>query len=494
MPIEKEFKNINETLTLSPGETKVEVFQLKKWFLTHRLNSRQKLNFNYVNFTTFITFLPFGLAFSQFLTQHLSSHKTYSFFQKNLPVFASFQPKLNFETFEYIVKSNKNFSSIGFENSFLFGQPNFIAKIKKPTLVDNKKFTGLSCDFYLIPSGNFLSKLSSVELLARNLDELPSYIKGLNQVYTVHEPLTLFCQKKTSSIQKNEIFGKPNQDFLVKTHNIVQSKSQKNQTSLSIDVLKLPIGEKKLRLVKYFENKEQKLSPSSPQFNVSQNQFYKNRLDFYNNLTQLNTELENFFIEKLSSPVSVDIRENELTTLKKFLKTNSYGEDIVLSDKIFQKFETKHIADDVEGFRLMSGYKYPDMTSSEVFWFSLFNKNQTRSAVNTVSSPSSLLSPLVSKKGFKLEIVNLPVSQQSYNFSIKNLPRVLIETKNLLLRNLDQNKLVYNEPSLLLDHQKALDWKIHGEENLRAWFQSYLSPANPLVQRQENFFGNYYSP
>ena len=35
---------------------------------------------------------------------------------------------------------------------------------------------------------------------------------------------------------------------------------------------------------------------------LSQNQFYKNRLDFYQNLAQLNTELQNFFIEKQSAP------------------------------------------------------------------------------------------------------------------------------------------------------------------------------------------------
>lgn len=477
MRIEKDIKNINESVNSTSGENKTKMFQVQKWILTYRLTSRQKLSFNSLNFTTFLTFLPFTLAFSQFLRQHLRAGQTDSFFQTNFPILTSFQPKLKSETFEYIVKPNKTVLQKGIDSSFLFGQPHFLAKIKKPLELNHKKFTGLSCDFYVISSGNFLSKTSLLEELTRNLDELPSYMKGLNLNYSIREPLDIFTNKSVLQVQEKN-----------------RSHSDKKTSSSKIAFPKSVTSKTQLSLVKEIKPIGTKFSPTQPYHNFVGNHFYKNRLDFYKNVTQLNSELQNFFIEKTDTSHFGYLNEKEFLTLETFFKTNSYSDDVVLSDKILNYFEKNQISQEVDGFRFMSGYKYPDMTTNDLFWFFLFNKNRKITSLNTESLSSNTFLRKKGLKVVKLETSTLPVFQENYNFSIKNLPSILIKTKNALVRNLDENKVISNEPSLILDFQKGLDWKTHGDENLRSWFHSYLSPLNPLFHFQENFFGNYSSP
>ena len=133
MPMEKDLENMN----LNTVEKKTGSVKIKKFLVDYRRQTRQNFVLKSI---TVITFLPFALGFGEFIYKKYTSGKADSFFQKTLPAFTLLKPKLNYETFEYIAKSNflnkekKNLEEVLFgptsQRTFLFGQPNFIAKIK----------------------------------------------------------------------------------------------------------------------------------------------------------------------------------------------------------------------------------------------------------------------------------------------------------------------------------------------------------------------------
>ena len=384
MPIEKEFKTLLEIKKMNSEEKTTRRIQIQNWLRNHRLNSRKKLrlNFNHVPFSKFVTFIPLALGFSQFLTHRLFVRPNESFFEKNLPFFQTFQPKITLETVDYIAKPNY-FASVGAgdkkkvestfefvefisqnENLGKFGQPHFLAKIKKRSLSpetsrpeaqpnegsellcfseNNERFTALSCDFYILPSGNFLSNFSSRQKVSKNLDELPSYLKGLNQDYTLRDPLTLFSTsqtgEKTQTKSKAKLLMQPAPATCFTKLNLVKTTEALAQPS--------------------FLNSNVKSSSPNLLQDCSRNCFYKNRVDFYDKVKQLNTELDNLFIEKNISSFPLD-------TLESDSKRFQFLEDIRIAEKILADFEKNQISKESPGFRPMSGYLYPDMTSDEI--------------------------------------------------------------------------------------------------------------------------------
>lgn len=489
MRIEKDFKDTIEEVNLISGENKNRVFPLQKWISTHRLNSRQKINLKPLNLTTILTLFPFALGFSHFLADKSNFGNTNLFFEKNLPVLKTFRPKLKFETFEYVSKSTSPKIHFGNHSKFLFGQPQFIAKIKKPQSFLDKKLIGVSCDFYMLPSGNFLSKLSSFETLARNLDELPSYLKGLRKIPTKHstEPLRFF-----SKIENPQI------NFAIPVEPVTGSTSfYSKKTLLSLSVPKPDNFGKtnKLNLIKSLKNPVKNVNGISQQNSFLHNEFYTNRLCFYQNLEQLNSELQTLFLEKSISALSTDVSEKNInvtrnqensTLLQILLKYKVDLDENFVVEKILKDLEKKTLCQDLPGFRLMSGYNYPDMTDVDLHWFYTFNQ----------CSPFGVKSFFGKNitEDFKMEASTVSSSSKTYLFDIKKLPTFLIETKDVLLRNIDRNKVFYTGPALVLDSQKNLDWKTYGEENLRSWFHNYISPLNPFAQTRDNFFGIYSSP
>lgn len=502
MRIEKDFKNTIEEVNLTSAENKNRGVPLKKWVSTHRLNSRQKINLKPLNLATILTFFPFALGFSQFLADKSNFGNTNPFFEKNLPVLKSFRPKLKFETFEYVSKSalfndsslnkkNKSTSSkmnLGNHSKFLFGQPQFLAKIKKPQSFINKNLIGVSCHFYMLPSGNFLSKLSSFETLARNLDELPSYLKGLRKTPKKHsiEPLDIFSKAENYQIN----FAIPVEPGKGET----SLYSKKPLLSLSTT--------NKLSLVKSLENTGKKVNGVSQQNSFLNNEFYKNRFCFYKNLEQLNSELQALFLEKNISALpypkmnfgedapekNINVIQNQekSTLLQILLKYKVESDDNFVVENILKDLEKKTLCQDLPGFRLMSGYNYPDMTDVDLHWFYTFKKYYPFGAKSFSSKNFT--------EEIKMETSTVSSSSKTYLFDVKKLPRFLIETKDVLFRNIDRNKVFYTGPALILDSQKNLDWKTYGEENLRTWFHNYISPLNPFAQTRDNFFGIYSSP
>jgi ATP-dependent Zn protease len=498
MRIEKKLNQILETRDSNSKEKNTRKNKIKNWVLDQRSISRYKIrtNFSQINVSTFLTFLPLALGFSQFLAHHLNSNKKEPFFEANLPVLKTFKPKISFETSEYIAKANffessdfkilqkgnlqKNFNSALSSNTrLLFGQPFFLAKIKKKpdqkrSFCQNKKqFTALSCDFYLIPSGNFLSKPASIEGFSRKLDELPAYLKGLKNNSSFSQPLPF--------LSDGEIL-QPNQNHL--------DKYRKNEFTTKYKLF--PHFKNKLKLVQDFSPLVQKVPTSFSKTTLLQKtDYYKNRFDFYNKVNHLNSELQDLFIEK-----NISYSPNNI--IGTYSSDSQILEGADISEKILEKLEKKKISADVLGCRIMSGYVYPDMKTKDLAWFYNVNKiikgnpNSFFTKINFRTSKNNLLK--INEQPLNFETSDSPLCSQNYKFQINNLPKILVETKNIFLKTPLQDKIFYKGSSLSLDFQKNFDWKNLSEDHLRSWFHNYLSPSNPLVQPQENFFGNYYSP
>lgn len=484
MHIEKNTKKSLENSRPISGEQKTLIFRIQEWVLNHRLNSREKLLENPINLTTVLAFFPFAVGLFQFLSYTSRSSqnfkKTEYFFEKNLPVFTQFKPKLNFETFEYISKSNRRALLESTHTNLIFGQVNFGITLKKPSFVSNQKFTGLACDFYLLTS-NLQTKPSSMMTLSRNLDELPAYVQGLKKVQ--EETQNEINKKET--ISQDLFFSNLKtglEPFPESQPLQILSTNQKPKLDFSWNSKSLSTS--KLSLISVFKNTFKK-SFSSELFSQS-NQFYKDRFDFYNETKQFNTELHTLFTEKNISSFSNNLVnefseqnsiQDEGSVLSLFLNRNSQIHDEFLIETILHELEKTKISEDFPNFRFMSGYTYPDMTSEEIYWFYSGNPWARKNL-----------------RGFLFETSSLPASSREYRFSIKKFPEITIETNQVSLRNPESNQNFYTGPALILDSQRALDWKTTSKQNFRSWFHTYLSPLNPLIQTSKNFFGVYDSP
>ena len=467
MPTEKEFKTIITNISSNSEETKKQVFQLQRWVLNHRLTMRNKLLVTPFKISNAVTFLPFALGLFQFINTKVTSPlNKESFFQQNLPLFANLKPTANYETSNYLL--NLDFGFKMSDQKFLLGQRKFIANIRNPEIsaLSSQKINGLTCSFYRLDSVNsFVSDNFT-------LDELPSYLQGLKESF----------KENTDS-----------NNLLIELSKKQQQKSSRNKIServskLSHKSLLAPIrhSETKIHLVKKTKSQNQ----NSNDYSNFQNSFYKNQLDFSQNSTAFTREIQNIFIQKKIASISNDFVNKNLSVIQNldgpllleeiFEKTFSQNEPFII-DSILKTLETQKISPESKGFRLMSGYNYPDVKTVDLHWY--YKQNQILKKFFKTSSVA-----------FQNRIFFHPiVSNPNYFFNIKDLPSVVIETKKLVLQN-NEKKVFYTGPSLILDSQRAFDWKMHGNKNLRSWFREYISPLNPFTNSQENFFGIYESP
>lgn len=492
MSTEKDLKKTIKTNHSNVGDTKTRVLQIKKWLLTHRLNTRKKILLNSISLSTVLTFLPFALGLFQFLNNKISSPLTSeSFFQKNLPLFANLNPKYTYETLNYILKLNTEILSN--DKNLLLSQPKFLAKIKKPQGLVDKKFTGIDCGFYILESGLFLYEK---DFPISNLDELPSYMQGLkpsNGRQKDSDQLLVDLaktDKKIVSILTNNIVKDS-----VKIDKTSSTKKPKlvNQTEfcesifLTKSLFSSPGNLKsKIQLINQNQIQVQKKKDVAS----FSNSFFKNRADFYSSLNFLNLEFQNLFIQtkiasslnEIQNKTKTPILSNQsIITLEEFFNKNLKKDDNCLIESILRNLENQTLSADSKDYRLMSGYNYPDMTSLDLQC--LLKQKQIL----------NLIFDNLSFTKFQNNFLFPEISKNKYFFTIKNLPAVLIETKKIILQS-NENKVFYNGPALVLDSQRAFDWKTHGNSTLRSWFHDYISPLNPLNQIQENFFGIYQSP
>nr|YP_010704284.1 putative plastid division protein [Micractinium simplicissimum]WCO87790.1 putative plastid division protein [Micractinium simplicissimum] len=502
MPIEKNIKSPLEDVKSVSGEHKTLMFQIKQWVLNHRLNSRQKLLSKPINLATVVTFLPLALGFSQFLSHKSRSfespEKSYYFFGQNLPVFIQFKPKINFETFEYISKSNSRVSMKSNQMNLLFGQSNFGVPIKQSSSLGTKKFSGLSCDFYLLTSGNFFDKTFPRITSIRDLDELPAYVQGLNPNLILRTNtqeqvlLNLVSKKKTKlgSFQKSQNVS----EFLFLNSKIKNWKLEKNKNyhTRSKKILDISADTPtKLFLAK--EVKKTLPQTDGQKLVEYPTKLFTQRLNFYLARNQFNTELQNLFTKKNISCFS-----------NHYLKTSSQEKLIqdVFPDffsvsrlkfkvtrerfveTILQEVDKINISEDIANSRVMSGYNYPDMTREELNWF-YANTNLKRNKLGGFG---------LEQKTFLPKIEGSIGNSLQYFFNVQNFPEFSIKTKQVSLQDPNSDQTLSTGPGVLLDSLRALDWKTNGKENLRSWFHTYISPLNPLMQPLDNFFGVYNSP
>lgn len=472
---EKNSFGIENIQPISEEENR-SLFVINEWILNHRLNYRQKLLGNSVDLATVTAFLPLALGFFQFLTDSSRSASTLcrsdQFFAKNLPVFTQFKPKLSFETFEYISKSNKRALSTPAQTKFTFGSRDYGVPLKNPDSIHNTTFNGISCDFYLLTSRSFPSKISSISKLARNLDELPAYLEGFKKV------------DKGNLISKNPLF------LPTKTETKQQFKSV-NDESVSVKQSQKLLFDESSKLTTNLtlvpRSKDTIKKTSFPIISLPDNKFYKDRVEFYTDKKQFSTELQKAFTEKSISCFSNDsVLLFSEQAKKKIQEENSFlnfdlpqdyplNEDF-LSETILQELEKKLIPADLPIFRFMSGYIYPDMTSEELYWF--YSGNPLKSTQNR---PISVFNPL-------------PVKSKEFTFNVQKFPEISIQTNQVSIQNPELESTFYTGAAVLLDSQRALDWKITSKQNFRSWFNTYISPFNSLLQPFENFFGVYNSP
>nr|YP_009455936.1 ATP-dependent zinc metalloprotease FtsH [Chlorella heliozoae]AST08748.1 ATP-dependent zinc metalloprotease FtsH [Chlorella heliozoae] len=504
---------------------KTRLYYFKIWLSKYRLKKRKEL---LEEAKTAYLYLPFVLGLWHFLTHKVSSNVYELFLQNNVPIFEKFQPELNSDTCLYIIKSNTDLNLESTKKNFLLGQPELITTIKTnvvsiPTVLEkeeNREFTGLSCNFCVLSSEN---SFATTDFILQNLDELPAYLKGLNQEFTKSpgtDPL-FFSEKQEKEILKDEslLFRKNTpqlhskkrrflgpQKFLV-SNNKIEPKSSENKLTFiqesknsrfhyeknhSFENTAVGNNEKNENLEKTarFVHEKKKL--------LLKNSFFQNRLDFYETVDLLNTELENLFSEKeisLSSTADLQSleKEQDFEILQKFFKQNDSVDENLVLDTILQNFETQKLSGELSGSRLMSGYDYPDTKTQQLRRF--FKRNgidDSFFAQKNLSEFKSKSSPLARNSVFGTEF-----DTTKYSITIGKLPKVLVQTKQILVeRSQEPHTQFYEGLGLVLDSKRGLDWKTRtrGEDSLRSWFHEHLSILNPLTQTQENFFAFYKSP
>ena len=85
----------------------------------HRLSTRVKLQIKPLKTVTFLSLLPFFLGFWYFVQQKYPLKKTNLLFDKNLPGISVPTEKLDWETFQYILKILMHVRSLGHYYSML---------------------------------------------------------------------------------------------------------------------------------------------------------------------------------------------------------------------------------------------------------------------------------------------------------------------------------------------------------------------------------------
>lgn len=501
-----------------------QVFHFNQWLLTYRSRTRVNFGKKLLNFSTVLACLPVAIGFLDFLRLQMSSTGQYeSIFQKTLPLFANLQPKLTYETFHYVtsISQKQNLTSTISNNpkklclfgeeregenlklnsnknnkGFFLGRPQFIATLNQTNWEKNfsnniKKeqknspktfylnwFSGFSCSFDPLSSTRFDTSskrnlFNATNSITQILDELPGYVQGLPR----RHPKPAIYQSLVNS-RKNQLLQI---NFF---SSVESSKQSKNFLLIPSNFLLNSASQSRLRLLQ----NSQIYSLSTP-FDLKKG-FWPHHSYFSTNLNQLDKEFEKIFVKKqisLGLNDLLDYSESEIekdfSFLKDFLKTASHIEDELIITKLLENLDNQTISKENEGFRIMSGYQYPDTTSQEL---SRFYKQ--RDIFQFIFGKREWLKNLFKATYYQKQ----GSSTKKYNFKIKNLPPFGVQTQETLLKSPETGDILYEGPSLLLDFENAFDWITRG--NLRSWFHTYISPLNPFNQNSENFFGIYESP
>ncbi len=394
---------------------------------------------------------------------------------------------MNFETFEYIAKSNSRLNLQ--KTNFRFGQSTFLTTLKKTKFGKNPNLSEISCNFYFLSSGNDYRKTSSFSHIPRTLDILPSYLQGLQQKKEAKELLKntnlLFSERKVPNAQHVEPRELLNDKKLLNKN--FQSQTKKFSINSNF--------QRKLILINNFQ-KQNSSSSTAEKFKLDQlvgtfSNFYKHRLDFYKNQTLLSKELETLFTQKnislldFNSFDKISINNSSLT-LKNILLEHTDINDELLIEAILQEVDKKKVSDNLQTIRLMSGYNYPDMSNDDLYWFSIAKLGHQKTLRKVKLEPTT----------FRAKNLLTSGTTRDYDFHLNQIPNLPVTITQVAVSNPNSAEVFYKGSAIVLDSERALDWKprVDEKQNLRAWFHTYISPLNSLIQPLENFFGVYKSP
>ena len=220
--------------------------------------------------------------------------------------------------------------------------------------------------------------------------------------------------------------------------------------------------------------------------------------DYYSDLLFVTNHLKTFCIQKTLLPdtsLQDDSLEEEIekNSSKITEKINSQlGEkrvvsffnsktDEILKDNlksVLMQIDSLTLLNDVLSSRKMSGYRYPDMSPEEIYWFLIKSKYISHNK----DIPLKIQLPSIFSRNIK------------YKFSCEPLPSFLVSIKSQTLSDVENHKIIFRGRSLVLNQDTGFDWetKISNETPspftyVRSWFELYLSQTNPLIQNTHKF-------
>ncbi len=370
--IKKDSEKTNKSFS-SWLETKI-----RNGFNQQRFQVRSKIvPFNRI---TVLSILPFLIGFCDFVGTK-SPVKT-TFFQKNLPLVQNPVETLQWDTVQYILKNSLSISpnwkllveknkieSFWYQNSTILNQNIFLNHLGQPLYFGNIKSS--QKDYSLKTLSPHFQHSSSIfqrnsinyELFYSKLDEMPAYLESFFPKQVVDQ---------AQSTQNTSFLRTSSESFLN------SKKKSFSQKSLFENSLVLNNSISKVLDKSRFSYLSEK--PVTGEF---QNQFYKLKTKFYQNWLQFQNQLKIVFLEKqfLVSIPELEKKRNEKNLNSKghvdsiFLDTFCthffQNNDEITETEFLKILEQLQISPESLKPRNMSGYRYPDMTTSQVKKFLL---------------------------------------------------------------------------------------------------------------------------
>jgi ATP-dependent Zn protease len=467
---EKDSIDINNEKDYKVEETAFSklLFSIKSKISYHRLSQRFAINSRQVNLMTIVSIVPFFLTFYDFINQN----KQFKLFEKNIPTFGIPTESLNWETFRYFSETKKDFllkiekvqwsrNSLFLTkklNTEVFDQEYFIASFNSS--YKNEKF--LLTDMQNVGSTRFYlnSQLKQLTLpllktFYVNLDEVPLKLDNSNS----YDMFTRLNKNKSVLTSDPESSSRIEilpfyESFWTQNKNFNESIKKINSKDL---LIKLESIKKEIPAVTEFNTN--KVSQEI----LSNSSFLKKQTSWF--LEKALKNCEAFSISLFSPSDDIEKLEGVLLEL----------EEILLEHNISSFF------------RRMSGYYYPDMNSQQVTSFLLHN---------LVSSlPKNLGSIDRTQNNLKIIFPANPSFINKFSFSNPQIPKKIeLKAGMSAVKNWDNNKILYKDRSVFVDLKNGLDWEFEktqsaGKQNLRFWFENYLSPINPLTHSKETIKG-----
>ena len=532
-----------------------------------------------LNFIKVLSLLPFIIGFSFFFKKKYPAQLTSYFFEKNIPGLSFPTEKLNWDTVQYLLKPRlqqdnfeiTNLQGFSAENSLILnenifddslGQKIFIQNFqKRPFFLKKGKTLETQTHRENFTLASIFPQYSNFQ----NLDDLPVYLESFID-------LSAFSGTQTDlnllNIQRLQVLSKQPQENQSKSSNrpsILNAQRKKPVPGLSKNILsqksvlaKPPQGDTFLGITiqqkkvgNFFQNNG--LNHNLEKLLVT-NEFLIKQKEFQNLWEVFQYEIHSLFsnkdlildslkTEKRGSPEipirggiqiekfskkhpKVDKNLKLFQTLKDFLVL----EEKTLLEEILLYLAEVEIIDNPFQTRLMSGYKYPDMTSQEITQLYLQQK----------------LTPRNGSTFLQIKIPSTLIETCTYDFHGASLPEFSILVKPVVLKDFEKDKILYEGPGILFGENTAFDWKTSVEPNLfgvkqkegntrqvwdhfnsltssklnkfelkkhqkdplvvfetlsyskktnlRLWFQRYLSAYTPFAILTKNFFGLHESP